>query len=164
VQPLVEGVDGGERQVGVVHQIDLQHAGQRRENQSAVNGELVQHVQARLGLAKRRNRAHGLTGDLPKGFAFWIVPRHIVTKGARTGDHFERGIGNVVADDVADGDLGASVDLDIADGAVVLSRKVPLERVLGLVEMVVGIEDRKVKLRGHVSTSMRIGSAHLSAR
>jgi len=60
---------------------------------------------------------------------------------AGLGDDVERRVRDVLADLAPDGDLGAAPDLDVLDGAPVLVREELRERVPGLVEVVVGVED-----------------------
>ena len=64
-----------------------------------------------------------------------------VVAGAAGHRHLpERRVGDVVGDLVADGELGAAVDLDVLDDALVLAWEELGERVTVLVEVVVGVE------------------------
>ena len=67
---------------------------------------------------------------------------------ARPGHHLEGGVGDVLGELVADHQLLAALELHEPEEVRVLGRQVARESVLGLVEVVVGVEDREVKRRG----------------
>ena len=107
VHPLVQRVDDVEDQVGVVLESLLDEAGQRREHQRVVQAEAVEDLEARRGVAERGDGLHRLAHHLAEALAAAAVPE-VLLLGAGSGDHLERRVGDVVADDVADHDLGAA--------------------------------------------------------
>ena len=145
VDPLVQRVDDGVDQLGVVAHPLLDQAGERREHQRAVDALLVHQLDAGAGLAERRDRPHRLAEDLAAALALGVADAEVVLLRARPGHDVEGGVRDVVADLAADDDLGAAPDLDVVDGALVAVGQELGERVLGLVEVVVGVEDREVE-------------------
>ena len=146
VHPLVEGVDDGVDQLGVVAHALLDQAGERREHEGAVEALLVHQLDPGLGLPERRDRAHRLAEDLAPALALGVAVPEVVLLGAGAGHDVEGGVGDVVADLAPDDDLRAALDLDVVDGALVAVGQVLGERLLGLVEVVVGVEHRDVEL------------------
>jgi hypothetical protein len=127
----------------IVAQPLLEQAGQRREHEGAVQTQLVHLLQARTGLEERRDRAHRLTEQLALGLAVRVAVLEVLLPGTRPGDDLEGRVGNVVADLPPDRDLGAPVDLHVLDVVLVLLGQELGQRLRWLVEMVVGVEDRK---------------------
>jgi hypothetical protein len=72
--------------------------------------------------------------------------RDVETRTARNRHTVERGVRDVVGDLVLDRQLGAPADVDVADDALVLVGEELGERVLVLVEVVVGVERREREL------------------
>ena len=130
MQPLVEGVDGGVDELGVVTHPLLEEARQRREHEGPVEAELVHQFEPGPRLLEGRDGAHGLAHDLAIGLPFGVSVAEVLLLGPGPGDHVERGVGDVVADGAADHDLGPPVDLDVLNGALVLLGQVPGEAVL----------------------------------
>src|SRR5690606_23223608 len=97
--------------------------------------------EARARLAEGRDRAHRLAEDLAPALALRVAVLEVVLHGARPRDHIEGRVRDVLADLAADGDLGAPVDLHVLDDALVLLRQELRQRVLGLVQVVVGVEE-----------------------
>jgi hypothetical protein len=120
----------------------LDQAGEGREHQRALDSELVHQFQARAGLAEGRDGAHRLAEDLAAGLALGVAVAEVVLHRAGTGDHLEGGVGDVVTDLAPYGDLRAAVDLHVLDGVRVLLGEVAGERLLGLVQVVVAVEER----------------------
>ena len=144
VDPLVERVDHGVGQLGVVPQALLEQAGQRREHQGPVDAQLVHQLEAGAGLAERGDGPHRLADQLPVRLALGVAVPEVLLLGARPGHDLEGRVRDVLADRALDHDLRAAVDLDVVDGAAVPVGQVPGEGVLGLVEVVVGVEDGEV--------------------
>ena len=63
VHPLVEGVDDGDGEVGVVGDALLEHAGQRRPQQRAVDAHVLHQREARLGVEEGVDAGHHLRLD-----------------------------------------------------------------------------------------------------
>jgi hypothetical protein len=75
--------------------------------------------------------------------------------GAGPGDHLERGVGDELGEPVAHDQLLAAPDLDEPDEVPVRGRQVSGQRVLGLVEVVVRVEDGEVDSLCHVHVVLR---------
>ena len=134
-------MDDVQNQVGVVLESLLDEAGQRREHQRVVQPEAVHHLEAGLGVAEGGNGLHRLAHDLAVALAAAAVPE-VFLLGTGPGDDLERRVGDVVADDVADHDLGPAADVDVVDDALAVVRQELGQRFFGLVEVVVGVEHR----------------------
>jgi hypothetical protein len=106
-------------------------------------------------LAEGGQAAHGLADDLAVGLPLRVPAAEVLLLGAGPGDDLEGGVGDVVADDAADDDLGAAPDLDVVDHALVLIGQELGERVGGLVEVVVGVEDLEVQRSGRHGERLR---------
>ena len=145
VHPLVQRVHDVKDQLGIVLQSLLDEAGQRREHQRVVQAESVHHLQPRRGVAEGGDGLHGLAHHLAKALAAAAVPE-VFLLGAGPGDHLERRVRDVVADDVSHHDLGAAPDLDVVDDALAAIRQELRQRLFGLVEVVVRVEHRIGKL------------------
>ena len=104
--------------------------------------------EAGLGGPEGVDGAHRRAGHLAQRLALGVPAGEVVGERSRWRHHLEGGVGDGLVDVVVDGDLGAAVDLHVLDEALVLLREVAGERVAGLVEVVVGVEDRTV-IRGH---------------
>ena len=83
--------------------------------------------------------------DFPSG----LPERKNSSLGAGPGHHLEGRVGDELGDRVADHQLLAAADLHEAEQVAVRRREVPGEGVLGLVEVVVGVEDGEVDCLGH---------------
>ena len=95
------------------------------------------------GLAERRDRTHRLAGELAQRLALGIVARIEVHVRPGRRDHLERRVGDELGQHVAHDELLAPAQLDETEEVAVRLRQVAGERILGLVQMVVGVEDRK---------------------
>ncbi len=142
VQPLVERVHDHVDELRVVPHALLEKAGQRREHQRPLDQQLIHELQARGRLAEGGDGAHRLAEDLPARFALGVARGEVLLHRTRARDHLEGGVGDVLADLPADRDLGTAVDLHVLDRARVLLGQVPGERVLGLVQVVIRVEQR----------------------
>ncbi len=145
-------MDDVEDQVGIILEALLDQAGQRREHQRVVQPEAVHHLETRLGVAEGGDGLHRLAHHLTEALAAAAVPE-VLLLGAGPGDHLERRVGDVVADDVADHDLRATADVDVVDDALAVLRQELRQRLFRLVEVVVGIEYRIGELAAHGSAS-----------
>ena len=138
-------------------------AGERREHQRAVDAELVHQLEARRRLAERGDAPHRLADDLAVRLALRVAVAEVLLLRARPRDDLERRVRDVLADLAAHDDLRAAPHLDVVDRALVPVREVPGERVLGLVQVVVGVEDEEVEcvramrhtLRGFLTVTSR---------
>ena len=144
VDPFVERVDYRVGQVRVVPHALLEEAGQGGEHERPVEAQLVQVRQAGFGGPGPFRAGDRFAEDLPEALAVRVSSPIEVLLGAGRGDNFERRIRDVLGDFSVDGDLGPAVDLHIGDGAAVLGREVPGEGLLGLIHVVVRVEDGKV--------------------
>jgi hypothetical protein len=124
-EPLVEGVHHGEGELAVVHQVDLQDAGQGGEKQRRVDSETVENIEASVGIGERRYRAHGVAGYLAQRAPVGVVARDVVTERSGAGHHLERRIRDVVADHPPQRDLGPPFDPHVANAAGVFSGQMP---------------------------------------
>ena len=140
VEPLVEGVDGGMGEFGVVPHPLLHQAGQCREHEGPVDALLVHQLEPGRRVAEGGDGLHGLAEDLPSALAVGVPVPEVVLLGTRTGHHLERRVRDVLADLTPDDDLGPAVQVDVVDGAPVAVRQVLGQRLPCLVEMVVRIE------------------------
>ena len=134
---------------GVVAHALFEQAGEGREHQRAVDPELVHQLQAGSSLAERGEATHRLADQLTVRLALGIPVTEVLLLGARPGHDLERRVGYVVADAAPDHDLGSPVQVDVVDGALEAVREVTGEGFLRLVEVVVGVEDRKVACSRH---------------
>jgi hypothetical protein len=127
----------------------FEQAGERRKHQRAIDSELVHQFESRSRFAKRGDAAHRLARQfahrLPLGVAVFVEV--FVRTGAR--NDLERGVRDVIADRPAHDDLGAATHAYVVDRVLVLAREMPRERVLGFVQVVVGIEDGKITSTVH---------------
>ena len=98
VHPLVEGVDHGVDQLGIVPHALLHQAGQRGEHQGAVDALLVHELDAGRRLAEGRDGPHRLAEDLAAALALRVAVAEVVLLRAGPGHHVEGGVGDVVAD------------------------------------------------------------------
>ena len=144
VHPLVQRVDGRVRQFGIVPHALLEQAGERGEHERAVDPQLVHQLQARSRLPEGRDAAHRLADELAVRLALGVPVAEVLLLGTGSGHDFERRVGDVVADRAPDHDLGAPVQVDVVDGALVAVGQVTGEGVPRLVEVVVRVEDREV--------------------
>jgi hypothetical protein len=143
VHPLVQGVDGGVEEVRVVLHPLLDHAGERGEHQRAVEALLVHELEARGRLPERRRRLDRLAEQLAAALPLRVADPVVLLLGARPRHHLEGRVRDVLGDPAAHRQLGATVlQLHVLDGAAVPVGQVPGERLRGLVEVVVGVEDR----------------------
>jgi hypothetical protein len=75
VQPLVDRVDGGVRQVAIVGEGVLDEVGDRREHQRALHAELIEELDSRARLTVRNDAVDRLARHLPERQAFGVGPR-----------------------------------------------------------------------------------------
>ena len=132
-------------QLGVVAHALLDEAGERREHERPVDALLVHQLEAGRGLAEGGDRPHRLAEDLAPALALGVAVAEVVLLGAGAGHDLEGGVGDVLADLAPDDDLRAAPHLDVVDGALVAVGQELRERVLRLVEVVVGVEHRDVE-------------------
>ncbi len=142
VEPLVQRVHDDVDQRRIVAHPLLDETGQRREHERTLDAQLVHQLQAGAWLAECGDGLHRLTEDLAAALAVRIAVLEVVLHRAGLGDHRERGVGDVLADLPADRDLGPTVELHVLDRVLVRLRQEAGQRVLGLVEMVVRVEQR----------------------
>jgi len=140
--PFVEGVDDRVGEDHVVGRALLDQARQGRVHHALVDAQFVHQLHSGCGRLVGGNDIHCLTDEFTKVEAFGIVAQEIVFGAARSGDPCKRRVGNHMADVVLDDELGPAIDLDVADLSAVLFRQVLRERVLGLVHVVVDVENR----------------------
>jgi hypothetical protein len=157
--PLVEGVDHGRGRVRVIAQPLLQHARERREHQRAVKALGVHQLQARGGRAEGLGSAHRFAEDRAAVLALGVADAEVVLHRPWTGHDLEGRVGDVLADRSLDDDLGAALHLDVVDDLLVTLGEELRERLTGLVEVVVGIEDRDVKGHGESLLGRERGSS-----
>ncbi len=143
-------------QVGVLPHPLLDEAGQGREHQGPVDALLVHQRQAGGRLTEGRDRLHGLPEDLPPALPLGVAHPEVLLLGPGAGHDVEGGIRDVLADPAPDDDLGPPPHLDVVDGAPVPLGQVLGQRLAGLVEVVVGIEqgDAERWLRHDSSSSL----------
>ena len=148
----------GEERI-VLHPL-LGQAGERREHEGAVDVELVEQLEAGGGLAERGDGLHGLAHELAVALALGVAVGEVVLLRARPGHDLERRGGDVLADDAPHRDLRPPLHLHVLDRVLVLLGEELRERVLGLVEVVVGVEHRVVELGRHADhlTSARVAA------
>jgi hypothetical protein len=151
-------VDGGVGQLRVIAHPLLDEAGQGGEHKGTVDPLLVHQGETGGRLPEGRDRLHGLPEDLPPGFPFGIAETEIVLLRSRASDHVKGRVGNVLADLSADDDFGPAPHVDIVNGAPVPVRQIFGQRLAGLIEVVVGVEQRDVqRASGHGSSSVLSG-------
>jgi hypothetical protein len=149
VQPLVEGVDGDLGEHRVVDQPLLDQARQRGEHQRGGDPLLVQQREPGPGLAERGEAGHRRAGELAQRPALGVVAGVEGHVGPGPGDDLERRVGDELGEPVADHQLLAPPDLDEKEQVAVPLGQVPGQGVLGLVEVVVGVEDGETRVRFH---------------
>ena len=120
VEPLIERVDDGARQFGVVGESDLEQTGQRREHQRGIETEFVEQRQPGLGGAELLAGTYRLSGQFSQRLAFRVVAGEVFGERPGPRDDFEGGVRDVVTDDVVDGDLRAPIHLHVLKESVVL--------------------------------------------
>ena len=146
VHPLVECVDDGHGDVGIVGDTAFEHAGERRPEQGAVDAHVLHEGQPRLRVEERVDARHG--ADLREahlritGCGLAVTLGDVTAVASRHSNLPERGVGDVLADLVPDGELGAAMDIDVLDNSLVLPGDELGESVPVLVEVVVGVEGR----------------------
>ena len=111
VEPVVEGPDGHDGEVGVVLETLLHQARQRREHETGVHTLFVEQGQPVGRVAERRDGAHRLAGELPQRLPLRVLGRVEGHVGTRSGHHLEGGVRDELGDGVADHELLAPVDL-----------------------------------------------------
>ena len=137
----------------------LDEAGERREHQRAVEAQLVHELEAGRGVAERGDGLHRLADDLAVALALGLPCRKYSSwaPGRATTSNVGFGMYSLIC--VAHHDLGAAADLDVVDGALVVVRQELRERLLRLVEVVVGVEHRIGELAGWHCASWKSCSA-----
>ena len=143
--PAVQGVDGGGAELGIVTHALLDQAGQGGQHDGVVDALLVEQLEAVGGVAEGGRAVDAAADDLPVGLAVGVADPEVLLLGARPADPLEGRVGDVVADLAPDHDFGPAVDVDVVDGALVLRREELGQRIGSLVQVVVGVEDRKAK-------------------
>ena len=155
VHPLVERVHHGVGGLGIGGETLLQHAGQGRPHDGAVESLFVHELEARSGLEEGLRRPHGLTEDLAAALPLRVPVLEEVLLRTRLGHDAEGRVRDVLRDDVLDGQLVATVDLHELDQVAVLGRQVPGEGIGLLVHVVVCVEDGEVESVRHGGSSCR---------
>ena len=107
-------------ELGIVPHALLEEAGQRGEHEGPIDAELVHQLEPWPRLTEGRNAPHGLAHQLAVGLPLGVPVPEVLLLGTGSGHHVEGGVGDVVADQSADRDLGPPVDLDVLDGVLVL--------------------------------------------
>jgi hypothetical protein len=142
--PSVERVDHGVDRLGVVTQ-HLDQARKRRPHDRPVDALLVHHLEPRLGRPEGGKAVHA-AAQISATLALGVADLEVLLLRSGHGDPIEGGVRDVLGDATAHRDLGSPVDLDVLDEPLVLRRQVAGERLLGFVQVVVGIEDFEVEL------------------
>ena len=143
VHPLVERVHDRDGEIRVVGDALLERAREGRPEQRTVDAHVLHQLEPRLRVEEGVDTGHdarlhagGRAGD---GTAVAAL-RDVAAVAARHRDPVERGVRDVLGDVIPQCELGAAADLDVLDRTFVLRREELRERVLGLVEVVVGVE------------------------
>jgi hypothetical protein len=145
IHPLVKSVDHVVDQVGVILHPLLDQAGQRWEHQRVIQAEFVHHLQPGSGITEGWDGLHWLTDHLAVGLAATAGAEvFLLSTGPR--HDVEGGVRDVFADVVAHHDLCPAAHLHILDSPLPVVRQELRECLLGLVEVVVGVEYREGKL------------------
>jgi hypothetical protein len=146
-------------QVGVLPHAFLDEAGQGGEHQGAIDPLLVHEGQPGRRLAERGDRLDRLPEDLPPALPVGIAHSEVLLLGSRSGHDVEGGVRDVLAYPTPDDDLRPPPHLHVVDGAPVLLRQELRQRVAGLVEVVVGVEqgDAESRLRHDPFSSLVSG-------
>ena len=142
VHPLIQCVDDGAGSVGIAGEPLFDHAGQRRPQERAIDAHVLHQRQPWLGIEEGIETGHrphlvpldGLARGGPEAGG------RVLTESAGHRDPAEGGVRDVITDRVPDGELGASVDVDVLDDAVVLTGNELDECFPVLVEVIVGVE------------------------
>ena len=149
VQPFVQRVDHRDRGVGIRREPLLHHTRQRGPQQRAVDPHVFHQGHPRFRIEERIEARHHprLLGTLADTRGVTRLAMNavatlgdILAVAARYRDPPERGVRDVVADDVVDRELRPTVDVDVPDDPVELRGQELRERVTVLVEVVVGVE------------------------
>ena len=142
--PLVERVDDGRRQLGVLGRGVLDEVGQRRVVDAGIDTLTVEFGDAVLGVARTRRGVDAAAGHLPHGQSLGVLAGVELLVRAGRGHPVERRVGHVVGDLVQDRDARMPADLNELHRLLVLLRQVLEQRVRCLVHVLIGIEDRCV--------------------
>jgi hypothetical protein len=154
VHPLVEGVDRGVGELDIVSQPLLDQAGERGEHERTVDALVVHQCDAGGGLPERRDRPHRFPEDLPPALALGVAVAEVVLLRAGARHDVEGGVRDVLADAAPHDDLRAAPHVHVVDCALVAVGEEPRQRILRLVEVVVGVEHGDVEHgSGHRSSS-----------
>ena len=107
-------------------------------------------ISASRGSGARKPGKHDrVADDLAVRLALGVALAEVLLLRTRAGDDVERRVGDELADRPLDDDLRPPPHLDVVDGTLVAIGQVTGERVLRLVQMVVGIEHREVERARH---------------
>src|SRR5437016_1846288 len=107
------------RRLRVITKALLEHAGERREHQRAIDALLVHELDPRTGLAECWDRAHGLTEERTAVLPLGVAMAEVLLHRPRPGDDIERRVRDVVADATVDDDLRAPPHVDIVHDTLV---------------------------------------------
>ena len=149
-QPLVVRVEHRVGGVDVGLHVLLDEPRGRREHHAPVHALLVHQLQPEVGAAellRAADRLRQLAEALPLGV---VAPVVLGPRAGRRDDDVGR-VGDGLRDLAEDLQLVAAVDVDHADGVLVLLREVPRVRVDRLVHVVVGIPDLEGLSLAHVT-------------
>ena len=103
------------RRQRIVAQALLEQAGQSRPHERPVDPELVHQLQPRFRVAIGRNGANRFAHDLPARLALRVPLLEVLLLRPGRRDDFEGRVRDVVADDVADGDLRPTLHVHVLD-------------------------------------------------
>ena len=149
------------REIGITVERVLEQVRKRGEHECAVHVELVEQLEPGSRLPERRDAVDRLSRHLPQALAFRVRATVEVDVGTGRGDLLEGRVGHVVGDLAFHRDARAPTHLHELDVARVLLREVLREHLGRLVEVVVGVEDGKPRVRHGASVR---GSAVLPGR
>jgi hypothetical protein len=142
MHPLVERVDDGVGQHDVVGGALLDEAREGGVHDALVDAQLIHELQARRRRLISGYDIHCLTDELAEVESFGVVAEEVILGTARPRHPLEGRVGDHVADVILDHELRPTVDLDVAHLALVLFRQILEQGLLGLVHVVVDVEDR----------------------
>src|ERR1035437_6853748 len=97
VHPLVQCVNGGVDQFGIVAQALLEEAGQGGEHEGLVEPELVHDLEPRARLPECGDGLHRLADDLPGRLALGVAAPEARLLGSGPRDHVEGRVRDVLA-------------------------------------------------------------------
>ena len=151
VQPSIDCVDCGVCEIGVSVERVLEQVRKRGEHECAVHVELVEQLEPGSWFAECRDAIDRLSRHLPQAPAFRVRATVEVDVSTGRSDLLEGRVGHVVGDLAFHRDARASTHLHELDVARVLLREVLREHGGRLVQVIVGVEDGKARVRHDAS-------------